>query len=170
VQPIRLLILMGVAGSGKTTIGRLLAERTGWTFRDADDYHSVDGIAKMRAGIPLTDEDRAPWLETLRRDVVEPSLATGEPAILACSALKAAYLDRLGAADPRVRVVCLTGDFRLIRERMERRNGHFMGADMLASQYQALETPRDALVVEVARPPQVIVDEIIRRIGLPRSP
>jgi gluconokinase len=167
---VKLLIVMGVSGSGKTTIGRLLAERTGWTFKDADDYHGDDNIAKMRAGVPLTDEDRIPWLDTLRRNVVAPSLETGQPAILACSALKAAYLGRLGAQDPRVRVVCLKGDVQLIRERMERRSGHFMGADLLASQFQALEVPDDALVVDVARPPQVIVDEIIRRIGLPRGP
>jgi gluconokinase len=170
VQPIHVLIVMGVSGSGKTTIGRLLAERMGWAFHDADDYHRVDNIAKMRMGIALTDQDRIPWLETLWRQVVAPSLETGKPAILACSALKAAYLERLGAADPRVRVICLKGDLNLIRERIERRAGHFMGADMLASQFEALEQPDNAVVVDVANPPQVIVEEIIRQIGLPQSP
>jgi gluconokinase len=167
---VKLLIVMGVSGSGKTTIGRLLAERTGWTFQDADDYHHADNVAKMRAGIPLTDEDRIPWLETLRQEVVTPSLARDPPTILACSALKAVYLERLGAADPRVRVICLKGDFNLIRERMNRRAAHFMGADMLASQFEALEEPDNAVVVDVASPPQAIVDVIIRKIGLPRSP
>jgi len=169
VQPTQVLIVMGVSGSGKTTIGRLLAERTGWTFHDADDYHGVDNIAKMHAGVPLSDHDRIPWLETLRREVVAPGLATDKPTILACSALKTAYLERLGAGDPRVRVVCLKGDFRLIRERMERRAGHFMGADMLASQFEVLQEPDDAVIVDVANPPQKIVNEIIRRIGLPRT-
>lgn len=161
---------MGVSGSGKTTIGRLLATRLGWAFHDADDYHSADSVAKMRRGIPLTDADRVPWLETLLREVVAPSLEKGGPTILACSALRAAYLERLGACDPRVRVVYLKGDYRLIRERMQRRAGHFMGADMLASQFEALEEPPNALVVDVARPPEVIVEEITRSIGLPRSP
>ena len=166
----QVLIVTGVSGSGKTTIGRLLAERAGWTFHDADDYHGVENVAKMRGGSPLTDDDRIPWIETLRREVVAPSLATGEPAILACSALKASYLERLGAGDPRVRVIYLKGDYRLIRERMERRAGHFMRADMLPSQFEALEEPANAVVVDVANLPDVIVDEIMRTIGLPRVP
>jgi gluconokinase len=161
---------MGVSGSGKTTIGRLLAERTGWPLSDADDYHGPGNVEKMRRGIPLTDVDRVPWIETLRREVVAPSLETGEPAILACSALKASYLERLGASDPRVRVIYLKGDYRLIRERLERRAGHFMGADMLGSQFATLQEPDIALIVDVARPPEAIVDEIMRRIGLPGSP
>lgn len=169
MKPVKLLIVMGVSGSGKTTIGRLLAERTGWAFQDADDYHSVGNVAKMRAGIPLTDEDRIPWLERLRNEVVAPSLASDRPTILACSALKAAYLHRLGAGDHRVQVICLKGDFRLIRERMERRTGHFMGADTLASQFELLQIPEDAVIVDVAHSPQLIVEEIIRRIGLPRT-
>ena len=170
MQPIGVLIVMGVAGSGKTTIGRLLAERTGWEFKDADDYHSVDNVAKMSAGIPLTDRERVPWLETLRREVVAVSLEAGKPTILACSALRAAYRVRLGALDPRVRVIWLKGDFRLMRERMERRKGHFMDADMLASQYESLEEPEDALIVDAADPPEVVVDTIIRKSGLPQAP
>lgn len=168
MQPVKVLVVMGVSGSGKTTIGRALAGRTGWTFHDADDYHGADNLAKMRAGVPLTDHDRIPWLETMRREVVEPSLATGKPSILACSALKAAYLERLGASDTRVRVVCLVGDRGLIHGRMEQRGGHFMGAGMLESQLRTLEVPDDAVVVDVTDPPQVIVDDIIRRIGLPQ--
>jgi gluconokinase len=161
---------MGVSGSGKTTIGRLLAARTGWAFYDADDYHSADNLAKMRRGIPLTDEDRVPWLETLRQKVVVPSLDTGEPAILACSALKASYRERLSCSDPRVRVIYLKGDYALIRARMERRSGHFMGADMLASQFEALEEPGNAVVVDAAESPDAIVDAIMRTIGLPETP
>ena len=161
---------MGVSGSGKTTIGRLLARRTGWVFHDADDYHGADNVQKMRRGIPLTDADRIPWLESLRRHIVAPSLENGEPTILACSALKASYLQRLGAGDPRVRVIYLKGDYRLIRERVQHRAGHFMGADMLASQFEALEEPGNAVVVDAADSPDVIVDEIMRTIGLPRIP
>ena len=174
-EPCRALIVTGVAGSGKSTVGRLLAERTGWTFRDADDYHSPENVEKMRAGIPLTDEDRMPWLDALRREVVAPSLERGDPVILACSALKAAYLKVLGAGDPRVRVVHLTADLRLIRERVERRTGHFMPAELLESQVAALEVPRDALVVDVADPPERVVDRIMAslaelRIPVQRSP
>ena len=170
MQPIKVLVVMGVSGSGKTTIGRALAERVGWAFRDADDYHGAENVAKMRAGVPLNDEDRAPWLDRLRREVVEPGLENGKPVILACSALRGAYLERLGTGHPAVRVVYLKGDFALIQRRMERREGHFMGVGMLASQFQELEAPDDAVVVDITDPPQVIVDEIIRRIGLPQTP
>jgi gluconokinase len=169
-EPCRALIVTGVAGSGKSTVGRLLAERTGWTFRDADDYHSPENVEKMRAGIPLTDEDRMPWLDALRREVVAPSLERGEPVVLACSALKAAYLKVLGAGDPRVRVIRLTGDPRLLRERLERRAGHFAGAGLLESQLEAQEGPKDALVVDVADPPERIVDEIMASLSGPRTP
>jgi carbohydrate kinase (thermoresistant glucokinase family) len=161
---------MGVSGAGKTTVGRLLARRTGWAFHDADDYHDADNIEKMRRGIPLTDADRIPWLERLRRDVVAPILEKGDPTILACSALKASYLERLGAGDPRVRVIYLTGDERLFRERLQRRAGHFMDAGMLASQFGALQEPDNAVVVDAAKPLDAIVDEIMRTIGLPRIP
>jgi gluconokinase len=161
---------MGVSGSGKTTIARLLAARTGWAFYDADDYHSADNLAKMRQGIPLTDEDRLPWLETLRQKIVMPSLEMGRPAVLACSALKAAYRERLSSGDPRVRVIYLKGDYSLIRARMERRSGHFMGAEMLASQFEALEEPGNAVVVDAAGAPDDIVDAIMRTIGLPETP
>lgn len=161
---------MGVSGAGKTTVGRLLAARTGWTFQDADDYHGAGNVEKMRRGVPLTDTDRIPWLERLRRDVVAPSLGNGEPTILACSALKRSYLELLGAGDPRVRVIHLQGDYRLIRERMQRRAGHFMGADLLESQFQALEAPANALVVDISYPPETIVDKIMQTLGLPRTP
>lgn len=160
---------MGVAGSGKTTIGRLLADRTGWTFHDADDYHGADNLAKMQRGIPLTDEDRVPWLKALRREVVEPSLGSGQPTVLACSALKAAYREYLGAADPRVKVIYLKGDPPLIRERVARRAGHFMGAEMLRSQFEVLEEPENAVVVDVAAAPDEIVDTIMRTIGWPET-
>ncbi len=162
----RVLIVMGVSGCGKTTIGRLLAARLGWRFHDADDYHGPGNVEKMQRGQPLTDDDRAPWLDSLRQRVIEPSLHAGEPAILACSALKASYLDRLGANEPGVGVIFLQGDYALIRERMERRSGHFMSAAMLASQFSDLEEPTDALVVDVSPAPESIVDEIVEALSL----
>jgi gluconokinase len=163
------LIVTGVSGSGKTTIGRLLAARTGWRFHDADDVHSVSNVEKMRAGTPLTDDDRLPWLDELRRRVIVPSLASGAPAILACSALKANYLERLTEDDPRVKVIHLRGDIDLVRKRMERREGHFMSAAMLESQFADLQEPPHALVVDIADPPPVIVDRIMGSLGLQRA-
>jgi gluconokinase len=165
-----MLILTGVSGSGKTTIGRLLAARTGWTFHDADDYHSAGNIERMRAGTPLADEDRLPWLDELRQRVILPGLESGEPAILACSALKERYVERLTGNDPRVKVIHLAGDRELIRNRMKRREGHFMNADMLASQMAELQEPKNALVIDIASPPGVIVDRIMGSLGLQRAP
>ena len=154
------VIVMGVSGAGKSTIGRMLAERLGWAFFDADDFHDAASIAKMHAAIPLTDADRVPWLDALRRRVVAPSLHAGRPAVLACSALKRAYLTRLGADDPRVRLVYLKGDKALLRARLAARSGHFVGAALLDSQLQALEEPERALVADIAKPPAILVEDI----------
>jgi gluconokinase len=158
------VVLMGVAGSGKTTVGRLLAERTGATFYDADDFHPRANVEKMRRGVPLTDEDREPWLEALRA-LVASCLERGERAVLACSALKEEYRERLHV-DERVKLVYLKGDYSLIEERLKNRRGHFMKPDMLDSQFDALEEPRHALQVEVAAPPEEIVETIKERLKL----
>jgi gluconokinase len=141
---------MGVTGVGKTTIGRRLAAALHVPFLDADDFHSDAAKAKMHAGIPLTDDDRAPWLARLNRALLELS-ATG--VVLACSALTDAYRDRLteGIADPRF--VFLTGDPALIRERIEARRGHYAGADLLPSQFATLVPPADAITVDVSGTP-----------------
>src|SRR3712207_6584842 len=140
------VILMGVSGSGKTTVGRLLAERTGATFYDADDFHTPANVEKMRAGVPLTDEDRRPWLDALRA-LVASCLERGEPAVLACSALKEKYRERL-RVDGRVRFVYLEGDYELIEQRLKNRRGHFMKREMLKSQFETLEEPRRAVRVD----------------------
>jgi len=158
------VVLMGVAGSGKTTVGRLLAERTGATFYDADDFHPHANVEKMRGGVPLTDEDRMPWLEALRT-LVASCLERGERAVLACSALKEEYRERL-QVDERVRVVYLKGDYELIEQRLKNRSGHFMKREMLDSQFDALEEPSRALHVEVAARPEEIVEAIKERLGL----
>lgn len=158
------LVVMGVAGSGKSTIGRLLAERLGRRFVDADDFHSAASIDKMRRGSPLTDADRRPWLDALRREVVAPSLARGGGVVLACSALKRTYRERLGAGDPRLRLVYLRGAPELLRARLAGRGGHFMAAAMLESQLLDLEEPQDALAVDIGATPESVVDEIVRRL------
>ena len=159
-----IVVIMGVAGSGKTTAGKLLASQLNWRFADADDYHSAANVEKMRSGIPLTDADRAPWLETLR-SVIVSWITKGTNAVLACSALKREYRERL-LAGPEVHFVYLKGDRALLEERMRARHGHFMAERMLASQLATLEEPEDAVVVDINRSPQEIVAEIRKRMAL----
>ena len=140
---------MGTTGSGKTTVGTLLASTLGWTFADGDDFHSAANIAKMHAGIGLTDEDRAPWLAAMR-DRVSAWLETTTDGVLACSALRRSYRDEL-RVDPRVRFVYLKGTYDDIAPRIEHRHGHFAGVDLLKSQFETLEEPaEDEHVLEVA--------------------
>jgi gluconokinase len=161
-----IVVLMGVTGSGKTTVGRLLARELGWTFLDADDFHPASNIEKMRRGEPLTDADRRPWLEALRRRVDE-ACARGENVVLACSALKHAYQDYLQHdVVGQVHYVHLRGSGTLIRERLAARKGHFMNPELLHSQFEALEPSDDAVQIDVSPPPEVIAADIRRRLGL----
>ncbi len=158
-----IVVLMGVSGSGKTTVGRLLAERLGWSFYDADDFHTPANIAKMRSGIPLTEEDRVPWLAALHAKIDE-SLAKGRPAVFACSALTRLDRAQLLGKDPGIEVIYLHGDFDLIYRRMQERHGHFFPPEMLASQFRTLQEPDDVFAVSVDQTPEAIVDQIIRHI------
>lgn len=157
-----LIILTGVAGSGKTTIGKALARRLGYAFYDADDFHPPQNIAKMARGEPLDDADRAPWLHRLHRHL-QALHSAGESAVLACSALKAAYRRRLSHGLPTVRFVYLHGDHDLIFARLQARQGHYMSETMLQSQFDALEppAPHEALHVDIDAPVEAIVDQII---------
>jgi carbohydrate kinase (thermoresistant glucokinase family) len=159
------VLLMGVAGSGKTTIGRKLASLLGWSFRDADDFHPPENVAKMSSGVPLTDEDRAPWLAAIRTHI-DRALARGESAVVTCSALKEKYRAAAIPDPSRVKLVHLTGDFDLILERMNARKDHFMKPEMLQSQFAALEPPAQALTIDVAKTPDQIVAELRQKLGL----
>ena len=152
------IILMGVTGSGKSTAGRKLAESLGWKYFDADDFHSAANVWKMKRGVPLNDEDRKPWLESLRR-LIEDSLANDQPAVLACSALKQSYRDVL-IIDERVKLVYLKGDYDLIKARLSARSNHYMNPALLDSQFQTLEEPVGALCIDIQSPPEEIVDII----------
>ncbi len=159
------VILMGVSGSGKTTIGARLAQDLGWRFLDADDFHPAENVRKMASGHPLTEADREPWLERLRREIAA-ALASGESITMACSALSAASRRMLAVDADKVRFVYLKGSPELIRQRLRNRSGHFMKETMLASQFAALEGPSDALVVDIDDRPGAIVDKIRRGLGL----
>lgn len=158
------VILMGVTASGKTTVGRLLAEASGYQFYDADDFHLSANVDKMRRGIPLDDDDRRPWLETLR-DLVRRCLAEERNAVLACSALKQAYRRYL-LIDPRVKLVYLKVDEELIRQRLQRRQGHFMNPALLESQFTTLEEPDEALWLDASRSPEEIVGTVRCRLQM----
>ena len=159
------VILAGVTGSGKTTIGRLLAHELGWTFYDADAFHSATSVEKMRRGTPLGDQDRGPWLDRLRT-LIQETLARGQNAVLACSALKAAYRQRLRVNDA-VKLVHLDGDYAMIAARLANRE-HFMNPSLLASQFAALErpSPEEALIVDAALPPAELMTTIRRALGV----
>jgi len=160
-----IIILMGVSGSGKTTIGSLLAQDLGWPFYDGDDFHPQANIDKMRQGVPLIDADRDSWLTALRHHI-DILLDNRQSAVLACSALKQAYRDRLGGDRPAVRFIYLKGDYALIRQRLQKRQGHFMPADLLKSQFATLEVPEDVLAIDISRTPEVIVNSIKRALEL----
>ena len=159
---------MGVSGCGKSTVGYLLSQRLGWPFYDADHYHPAENIAKMAQGIPLTDADRLPWLEHLA-DLIQEHLTRGESLVLACSALKEHYRTRLERGQPEVQFVYLQGSFELILARMQAREGHYMKANLLKSQFDALEEPEDALVVPIDQPVEEIVDAVIEGLSLDPS-
>jgi len=152
------ILLMGVTGSGKTTVGHALAESLNWEFADADDFHSPANVAKMRTGIPLDDNDRAPWLASLRH-AIAGWLRDGTDVVLACSALRQVYREEL-MASPEVRLVYLRGSRELIVDRLSQRHGHYMDPNLLDSQLATLEEPQCAITEDVAAD----VPEIVRRI------
>jgi gluconokinase len=163
------ILMMGVSGAGKTTIGQLLASALGWNFVDADDYHPADNVEKMRNGTPLTDADRAPWLETLRT-LIANWIAAEKNTVLACSALKQSYRQALQVGpevEVEIKIVYLKSTPEILRQRLRARRGHFMTERMLASQLAALEAPEDAVTVDADRPPAEVVTEIRARLTLP---
>jgi gluconokinase len=157
------IVLMGVTGSGKTTVGRLLAARLGWEFADADQFHSPANVKKMAQGIVLTDADREPWLAVLRQAIVR-WLAEDKNAVLACSALKRSYRDNLGVGGE-VRLVYLKGSYDLIASRLRERHGHFATEAILADQFANLEEPQESVTVNIQPSPLEIVSEIQRKLG-----
>jgi gluconokinase len=162
------LIVMGVSGSGKSTIADQLAERIGWRCEDGDKFHPASNIAKMSAGHPLTDEDRWPWLQAIA-DEIDRLCKAGERAVIACSALKRAYRDILVHGRDDVRIVYLDGTQQLIADRLAKRKGHFMPAGLLESQFKTLEPPareENPLTVSIDASVDAIVDDIVRQLGI----
>lgn len=164
-----IVIIMGVAGSGKTTVAKVLARHLHWEFRDADAYHSKENVEKMSNGIALTDEDRKPWLEAMRNDI-ETWIASGRNMILACSALKKNYRNILMVHNDAQRFVYLKGPAQLFEARLARRKAHFMKQNMLASQFEALEEPdsSEATICDARRNLKEIILQIEQDLSLPR--
>lgn len=162
-----IVLIMGPAGSGKTTVGELLAAQLSWEFADGDDFHPPANVAKMSQGIPLTDEDRLPWLQAIR-DAMSQWQAQGKSVVVACSALKRTYREFLGIGpnEKDIKLVYLKGTYNLLLERLHSRKGHYMKEQMLVSQLADLEEPEDALTTDVSKSPEQIVSEIRKQLGI----
>jgi gluconokinase len=162
-----IIIIFGVSGAGKTTVGELLARELGWHFYEADDFHPPANIEKMRRGVPLTDEDRWPWLENLH-ELIKRCVSANENAVLACSALKRVYRKHLRVS-AEVKLVFLRGDYELISEQLRHRRGHFMDPTLLRSQFAELEEPQpdeEVPTIELGRAPHELVEEIKTKLRL----
>jgi gluconokinase len=162
------LIVMGVSGSGKSTVGEKLASRLGWRFEDGDKFHPASNVAKMRAGHPLTDEDRWPWLQAIA-DEIDRLCVAGDHAVIGCSALRRAYRDVLIHGRDDVRLVYLDGTQSLIADRLARRKGHFMPPGLLTSQFDTLEPPgadERPITVSIDAPVEAIVEDAVRQLQL----
>jgi len=163
-----IILVMGTTGAGKTTVGEMLASRTGWIFLDADDFHPPANIEKMKHGIPLTDADRIPWLEKIHAKLLSIS-SEGTSAVLACSALKQSYRDQLSAGID-LRIIYLRGTYDQMCRHIEARHGHFAGQSILAGQFADLEEPKNATVLDVSLSLQEIVSAAIEQLHLPQPP
>jgi gluconokinase len=163
MRTIRFLIVMGVSGSGKTSVGKALAEHLRWEFYDADDFHPPENVAKMARGIPLDDSDRAPWLAALH-DLISASLRQNKSGVLACSALKERYRQQLMNGNEGVQLVYLKGSYDLIWSRMATRTDHYMKPHMLQSQIEALEEPSNALTVDISLSVEEISQFVIKQV------
>ena len=152
-------IVMGVSGSGKTTVGKLLAQSLNWDFSDADDFHPSANIEKMSLGIPLEDADRLPWLLQLQA-AIDRWLLENKNVVLACSALKASYREMLCRDQQRMKIVYLKGSFHLLATRLKTRENHYMKADLLLSQLETLEEPENAIIIDASQPLELIVGQI----------
>jgi gluconokinase len=157
------IVIMGVSGSGKTTVGKLIAQRIHFPFVDGDDLHSKANKEKMRAGLPLTDADRLPWLETLS-DMISRWLAGRERIVLACSALEESYRRVLIKDPASTPIIFLKGSFELITKRLAQRKGHFFNRDLLPSQFAILEEPKDAIILDASETPDAIVKQACQRL------
>jgi gluconokinase len=160
-----IIVVMGVTGAGKTTVGRLLARELGCEFADADDFHPESNVAKMRAGIPLNEDDRRPWLERLRAEIARYE-AEGRDLVMACSALKKDYRKMLAVGSAAIKFIYLKGSAELIAHRLRERRGHFAGEKILAGQFADLEEPDGALVADIGGTPQEIVRGVRETLGI----
>jgi len=165
IEKNKVVVLMGVMGSGKTVVGELLAQKIGWEFLDGDDFHPDANKEKMATGVPLTDEDRFPWLQVLSAEIGK-RINKSENVVLACSALKASYRDILLSGQPEVCFIHLKGPKELISPRLEKRVHNYMPTSLLNSQFETLEEPEDALIIDISPTPTTIVDEIRRKLEI----
>lgn len=158
------VILMGVSGAGKSAVGELLADRLGWEFYDGDDFHPVSNIRKMTAGEPLNDEDRGPWLESIRAQIRHLEV-TGTDAVVTCSALKETYRQKLLDGSNQTRLLYLRGSRALIEQRLRQRKGHYFDVGLLSSQFETLEEPSNAVVVEIDGDLESVISAVARALA-----